>query len=254
LLPRLTTTRLRGSSRIPIIRIGLLRLLLLLDAMVGCCSCARCRIATASDRGTLIRVFDTDRGIQLQELRRGADLSRRRAQGAEPEPEPEPDLGGENVQIVKRSVVYCGGPGGTTNDGTFDYSQCTDFAFASCHAEACAGHTGGGKHRRAQAGTCVDVPGRSAQITAECCDEPTEDCSGGYPHTCNAGCAAIFLPFWTDCRSSLGKESRQFEPAVALCEAASSATTAPSLAEQLNVQCADHDGLRTLASLRNRRG
>ena len=48
LLPRLTTTRLRGSSRIPIIRIGLLRLLLLLDAMVGCCSCARCRIATAS--------------------------------------------------------------------------------------------------------------------------------------------------------------------------------------------------------------
>ena len=181
----------------------------------------------------------------LDELRRdAADLlsqTRRRAQGAEPEPEPEPGLGGENVKIVKRSVVYCGGPGSTTNDGTFDYSQCADRAFASCHADACAGHTsGGGKHRRAQAGgTCVDVPGRSAQITAECCDEAAEDCSGGYPHTCNAGCAAIFLPFWADCRSSLGKNSAQFEPAVALCEAASPATAAPSLAEQLNVQCAD---------------
>ena len=62
--------------------------------------------------------------------------------------------------------------------------------------------------------------GRSAQVTAECCDEADEDCRGGYPHTCNAGCAAIFLPFWTECRSALGKDSQMFEPAVALCEAA----------------------------------
>eukprot|EP01046_Picozoa_sp_COSAG06_P048093 COSAG06_NODE_7121_length_2623_cov_18.988906_1_plen_316_part_00 len=199
----------------------------------GAAATARLRTNVAALAGNLSS-FDA----RVEELRRDADLSaRRRAQGAEPEPEPEPDLGGENVKIVKRSVVYCGGPGGTTNVGTFDYSQCADRAFASCHADACAGHTG---HRRAQAiGTCGDVPGRAAQITAACCDEPTEDCSGGYPHTCNAECAAIFLPFWTDCRSSLGKNSAQFEPAVALCEAASPATAAPSLAEQLNVQCAD---------------
>ena len=83
------------------------------------------------------------------------------------------------------------------------------------------------------------MTGRSARISAECCDEPSEDCTGGYPHTCNAGCAVVFLPFWTECRSALGKDSSQCEPAVALCEAAASTVAAPSLAEQLNVQCSD---------------
>ena len=177
----------------------------------------------------------------LDELRRdAADLlsqTRRRAQGAEPEPEPEPGLGGENVKIVKRSVVYCGGPGSTTNDGTFDYSQCADRAFATCHADACAGHTG---HRRAQVGGTCDAM-RLAQdsdaINRECCDEPMEDCTGGYPRTCNAGCASLFLPFWDGCRSALGHDISHFEPVVALCQAA--AHSAPSLAEQLNVECTD---------------
>eukprot|EP01046_Picozoa_sp_COSAG06_P009032 COSAG06_NODE_466_length_15349_cov_53.328262_2_plen_219_part_00 len=44
----------------------------------------------------------------------------------------------------------------------------------------------------------TSLPSRTAAITAECCDEPTEDCTGGSPHTCNAGCAAIFLPFWDE--------------------------------------------------------
>jgi hypothetical protein len=161
---------------------------------------------------------------------------RRGLQGAEPEPEPEI---GENVKIIKPQVVRCGGPGGTTSDGTFDYARCaSDPAFATCHAEACAGH------RRAQAGdgygegTCSDLESRSAEVTRVCCDEPNEDCSGGYPHTCNAGCAATFLSFWDDCRSALGKSSQQFEPVVALCSDAL-ASTRPSLAEQLNVQCTD---------------
>ena len=28
-------------------------------------------------------------------------------------------------------------------------------------------------------------------MTDECCDEPTEDCSSGYPASCNADCAKV---------------------------------------------------------------
>ena len=109
------------------------------------------------------------------------------------------------------------------------------------------GHAGdGGKHRRAQAAArrCkpADLAARTAEITAECCDAPGEDCTGGTPHTCNAGCAAAFLPFWAECRSALGEGRGRFEVAVARCEAATPTTpsaTSLSLAEQLNVQCTD---------------
>eukprot|EP01043_Picozoa_sp_COSAG02_P010643 COSAG02_NODE_378_length_23535_cov_35.310164_14_plen_865_part_00 len=168
------------------------------------------------------------------------ERQRRGLQGAEPEPEPEI---GENVKIIKPAVVRCGGPGTKTSNGHFDYARCaSDPAFATCHAEACAGH------RRAQAGdgsgagTCSDLESRSAEVTRVCCDEPEEDCTGGYPHSCNAGCAATFLPFWEECRTALGKDSQRFEPVVALCTAsAGSSGTAsrPSLAEQLNLQCTD---------------
>ena len=165
-------------------------------------------------------------------------LSWRRTQGAEPEPEPEPI--GENVKIIKPTVVRCGGPGGTTSNGHFDYARCSDRAFALCNAKACDGH------RRAQAGDghgagsgiCEDLESMSAEVTRECCDEPGEDCTGGYPRTCNAGCAAVFLPFWSECESALGKDSRRFEPVVALCQATVDSVL-PSLAEQLNVQCTD---------------
>jgi hypothetical protein len=101
--------------------------------------------------------------------------------------------------------------------------------------------------RRAQAGdgygegTCSDLESRSAEVTLVCCDDPEEDCTGGYPHSCNADCAATFLSFWDDCRSALGKSSQHFEPAVELCTASSgtSGTSRPSLAEQLNLQCTD---------------
>ena len=215
--------------------------------------------ALETERLRTVEICERDRGAARNATaglsRRVAALEqaeRRRMQGAEPEPEPEPELGGENVKILKPQVVRCGGPGSTTvNDvltNHFDYSRCADRAFASCHAEACDGHRAGGGHRRAQsgaghggggAGACEAgaLPSRTQAITAECCDEPSEDCSGGYPQTCNAGCASLFLPFWDECRSALGKDSRDFEPAVALCEAASGGSL--TLAEQLHVECSD---------------
>eukprot|EP01052_Picozoa_sp_SAG31_P035914 SAG31_NODE_4399_length_3269_cov_11.372871_4_plen_260_part_00 len=37
----------------------------------------------------------------------------------------------------------------------------------------------------------------------ECCDEPDEDCSSGYPASCNEGCANVLLPIRAACREYL---------------------------------------------------
>jgi hypothetical protein len=170
---------------------------------------------------------------------------RRRVQGAEPEPEPEVGY----VHLIKREATTgcdesrCT-PGATTVDGTFDYSICQNPALACCYREACGGH----RRRCAQANgygngertpcDASDLPARPDAVNYECCDEAGEDCTGGYPRSCNAGCAVVFLPFWEGCRSALGKDSRSLEPVVALCEAvAPAASTGGSLAEQMSVQC-----------------
>eukprot|EP01045_Picozoa_sp_COSAG04_P012454 COSAG04_NODE_839_length_9957_cov_18.873504_6_plen_418_part_00 len=97
----------------------------------------------------------------------------------------------------------------------------------------------GGKngHRRTQAAASCkqrDIATRSQAITTACCTEEGEDCSGGLPSNCNADCANELLPFWEDCEAHLGAERAEFEAAVELCR-----NRTPSLAEQLNVECAD---------------
>jgi len=142
---------------------------------------------------------------------------RRRAQYI-PEPEHPPSLG-EPVRIIKPQVVRCGQP---SADGIPRADVCD------------AGH------RRAQADDSCDadeLAWRMDGINSACCDDPSEDCSGGYPTTCNTDCATLFLAFWDECRSALGKSSRNYEPVVAMCEAVVSAT--PPLAQQLNVACSD---------------
>jgi hypothetical protein len=42
-----------------------------------------------------------------------------------------------------------------------------------------------------------------APVVAECCDEPSEDCSTGFPVACNAGCAAVLLPAQAACEDFL---------------------------------------------------
>ena len=50
---------------------------------------------------------------------------------------------------------------------------------------------------------CGDFESRMAALAAECCDEPTEDCSSGTPASCNAGCAELMLPFRDACLEEL---------------------------------------------------
>jgi hypothetical protein len=99
-----------------------------------------------------------------------------------------------------------------------------------------------GGHRRTQKGVCGQISSRAAAVSAECCDEPSEDCSGGVPHTCNVGCAAVFLPFWADCGAQLGPNP-EYLSVVTMCEAAGPGSN-PSgdpdgLAHQFNLACAD---------------
>jgi hypothetical protein len=56
--------------------------------------------------------------------------------------------------------------------------------------------------------TCetADLSKRAAAVTAECCDEPTEDCSSGQPAVCNVGCAAVLVPYFQDCHDALVDE------------------------------------------------
>ena len=136
----------------------------------------------AADAG-LLRADVGARVDEIDELRRGADLRderHRRTQGAEPEPEPEI---GRNVTEMK-------------SDGSKD-------------AEAWREKDTGGP-RRLQANKCSgpELASHTNAIAVECCDEPTEDCSDGYPHTCNAGCAGLLLPFWDDCCAQLADLAR----------------------------------------------
>jgi hypothetical protein len=49
--------------------------------------------------------------------------------------------------------------------------------------------------------TADDFTARAAELTAECCDEPSERCDGGYPATCNAGCRAVLVPMVAGCEA-----------------------------------------------------
>ena len=70
-------------------------------------------------------------------------------------------------------------------------------------------------------------------INVECCDEPGEDCSDGYPASCNAGCAALLLPFRAAGANILGgslmAESRaRLERAAQTCEQGSGVVACPA--------------------------
>jgi hypothetical protein len=68
--------------------------------------------------------------------------------------------------------------------------------------------------------TSLEFNAAFVPVTAECCDEPSEDCSSGYPTTCNAGCAAILLPVRAACASFLANGGVALAPVTNLIDAA----------------------------------
>eukprot|EP01047_Picozoa_sp_COSAG01_P069530 COSAG01_NODE_10309_length_2195_cov_14.195134_1_plen_396_part_00 len=103
----------------------------------------------------------------------------------------------------------------------------------------------GGRHRILQGATCGSIQAQAVQT--ECCNEPSEDCSGGAPQTCNPGCAAVFLPFWSDCAAQLHlKGTPLYEQTVALCRASAPTTgngggagTVGSAVHEFRLVCSD---------------
>eukprot|EP01047_Picozoa_sp_COSAG01_P087719 COSAG01_NODE_20310_length_960_cov_1.006969_1_plen_277_part_01 len=97
-----------------------------------------------------------------------------------------------------------------------------------------------GGHRRylQTGGQCANMAARAQSVQARCCDEPTEDCSSGYPRTCNAGCAAVFLPFWAECGALLNNAA-VYQQTASLCRQAQQPSPGPGLAHEFNLVCAN---------------
>eukprot|EP01043_Picozoa_sp_COSAG02_P018612 COSAG02_NODE_873_length_16302_cov_113.473616_15_plen_884_part_00 len=104
--------------------------------------------------------------------------------------------------------------------------------------------------RRAQARACDFglLPSRMAEVSAHCCDEPGEDCSGpgGVPTSCNQDCATVTHQFWQDCETELDKHLRaSFHDLVRQCQDAEVERAGFSDAHQLQLTCNDASATTT---------
>ena len=108
----------------------------------------------------------------------------------------------------------------------------------TCAESEPAAPAGGDGHRRAQGdgygpgrdtacSTPTQLSARSAEVTAECCDEADEDCSGGAPRTCHADCATILPAYVADCSAAVAQRKGgaatvvTLQSTLAMCEASS---------------------------------
>lgn len=109
------------------------------------------------------------------------------------------------------------------------------FVLATCYSASCV-----------VAGPCADetLADRARQVAEVCCDEPSEDCSGGEPATCNADCAAVLVPYLQDCQLVMDKGALQ-----SVQEAADRCPVSPCLISDLDnrvalvhAECCDDPG------------
>jgi hypothetical protein len=188
-------------------------------AMKGEISSLKTAMSTQSDIVSWQSRTIKDHSARIKELEAGpgqpdgdkAAMIGRRLQDAPPP--------GKVVHIHSTSVDIPDGPGWRTS-----------------------GNYNGGHRRTQQGSTCG--PARAQAVQTECCDEPSEDCSGGVPRICNAGCAAIFLPFWNDCAAQLHFQGNPiYEQTVAMCRANTEATDGSggrsNLVREFQLICSD---------------
>ena len=115
-------------------------------------------------------------------------------------------------------------------------------------AQAMTTGTAAPAHRHLQQGACAaaEMSSSTAAINAQCCGADDAECAGGLPSSCDAGCAATFLPFWAACGSVM-QGAADYSSVVALCEAQlaveqSSAYQCSCAKGWRGSHCADKDG------------
>jgi hypothetical protein len=60
------------------------------------------------------------------------------------------------------------------------------------------------------------IAAQSAEVDRQCCSPADAACADGVPSSCDSGCAAVFLPFWSSCGSMF--DATTYAPVVAMCE------------------------------------
>ena len=75
--------------------------------------------------------------------------------------------------------------------------------------------------------TFTDFNDATNLVDAECCDEPSEDCSSGYPATCNSGCATVLLTVQSTCGEFLSTTSAMKPVKAAIDAAAATCSVRP---------------------------
>ena len=149
-----------------------------LTARISASASNRAWLAVTSTAMITFSAFDTESGWDFVHVYDGPDAD---------SPELRQPLSGNTVPT---DVI--------SSSGSSMFLHFTSDASVSAHgftlAYSCTG----------DGGTCSsDLAARSAAVTQECCDEPTEDCSNGAPVTCNAGCASVLVPYFTECKAAL---------------------------------------------------
>ena len=70
-------------------------------------------------------------------------------------------------------------------------------------------------------------PCATEAVNSACCGPDDGACTAGTPSTCDAGCAAAFLPFWGACERNFSPTLGVFDGVVTMCRATSASANSP---------------------------